>query len=62
MYPEGLETVPLRFAIDKRNSWMIERSKYCVCYINNTFGGAYKFACMAKRNGLTVINLGSAEL
>ena len=62
LYPEGLETVPPRFAIDKRNRWMIERAEYCVCYVNNTFGGAYKFARTAKRTGLTVINLGRAEL
>lgn len=29
-------------------------------YINHTWGGAYKFASMAKKRGLTVINLGKA--
>ena len=62
LYPEGLETVHPRFAIEKRNRWMLEHADYCICYINHTYGGAYKFARMAKRKGLTVINLGSAEL
>lgn len=62
LYPEGLETVHPRFAIERRNKWMIERADHCLCYINHTHGGAYKFARMAKRKGLAVFNLGCTEL
>ena len=62
IYPEGLETVPPRFAIERRNKWMIDNADYCLCYINHTQGGADKFARMAKRKGLVVVNLGSTEL
>ena len=62
IYPEGMELGPPRFAIERRNKWMIEQSGYCLCYVNRTWGGAYKFARMAKRRGLTVINLGNAKL
>lgn len=62
IYPEELETTPKRFAIDKRNTWMLGRASYCICYINHTWGGSYKFARSAKRRGLIVINLGRAEL
>ena len=62
LYPEGLESVPPRFAIDKRNRWMVEQADYCVCYVNHPYGGAYKFARMAKRKGVVVINLGSGEV
>ena len=61
-YPEGLEIGPPRFAIDRRNRYMISVADVCLCYINRTFGGAYKFACIAKRRGLQVINLGSAAI
>lgn len=57
MYPE-IEGHP-KFAIGRRNRWMIEESDYCVCYIDHTWGGAWKFARQAKRRGLTVINLGN---
>ncbi len=57
MYPP-IEGHP-KFAIERRNRWMIDNSSYCVCYINQTWGGAYKFAQMAKRKGLEVINLGT---
>ena len=62
LYLEGLETVHPRFAIEKRNRWMLDHADYCICYVNHSYGGAYKFARMANRRGLTVINLGSAEL
>ena len=60
MYPE-IEGHP-KYAIERRNRWMIHASDYCLCYINHTWGGAYKFACMAKRRNLTVINLGRGAL
>ena len=60
MYPE-IEGHS-KFAIERRNRWMIHASQYCICHIDHTWGGAYKFACMAKRRGLTVVNLGSADI
>ena len=60
MYPE-IEGHP-RFAIERCNRWMIEASDYCLCYINHTWGGAYKFAPLAKRRGKTVINLGNPNI
>lgn len=60
MYPE-IEGPP-KFAIERRNRWMIEASDYCICYITHTWGGAYKFACLAKRRRLKITNLGDVEL
>ena len=62
IYPEGIEIGPPGFAIDRRNKWLINQSNYCLCHIDRTWGGAYKFARQAKRRGLTVINLGGVEL
>ena len=61
-YPEGQEIGPAKFAIERRNRYLIDTADVCLCYVNHTFGGAYKFARMAKRRGLRVINLGSVEL
>ena len=60
MYPE-IEGHP-KFAIERRNRWMIDHSDYCICYINHTWGGAYKFTRLAKRHGKTMINLGSPTI
>ena len=57
IYPEGLETVPKRFAISWRNKWMIQQSDIVVTYVTHTFGGAAQFKEMAKRQGKTVIEL-----
>ena len=61
-YPEGLEIGPAKFAIERRNRYLIDSADICLCYINHTFGGAYKFARMAMNRGLQVINLGSAAI
>ena len=55
--PEGIETVPKRFAISWRNRWMIQQSDVVVTYVTHGFGGAAKFKEMAKRQGKTVIEL-----
>ena len=61
-YPEEQALCPAKFAIDRRNRYLVEASNYCVCYVNHSWGGAYKFARIAKRRGLTVINLGSCPI
>ena len=55
--PEGIETVPRRFAIEYRNKWMIEQSDIVVTYVRRSFGGAAKFKALAERKGKTVISL-----
>ncbi len=53
--PEGIETVPKRYAISWRNKWMIEQAEYVVTYVTRSFGGAAKFAEDAKKRDKTVI-------
>ena len=55
--PEGIETAPKRFAIDRRNKWMLQQSDYVVTYVTHSWGGAAKFANEAKRLGKTVIEI-----
>lgn len=55
--PEGIETVPKRFAISYRNKWMVEQSDVVVTYVTHSFGGAAQFKAMAERQGKTVIEL-----
>lgn len=62
MYPEGIETVPKRFAIDWRNRWMLKQADYVVTYITHSWGGAAKFAEMAERSGKQIVNIGSFAL
>ena len=57
LYPDGLETVPRRFAISKRNDWMIQHSGYAVCYVHKITGGAVKFREKAEKKGLQIIDV-----
>lgn len=57
IFPEGLEVVPPRFAISRRNAWMLKRSDYVVTYITHSWGGAAQFAAKAAWQGKTVRNL-----
>ena len=57
IYPEGMESAPPKFAIDRRNKWMLAQADLVVCYVRRTWGGAYKFASLAQKQGKTVINL-----
>ena len=62
MLPEGIESVRPHYAISWRNNWMLMQSDYVITYITHTWGGAYKYAKLAKRCGKTVINIGNAEI
>ena len=57
LFPDGLETVPKRFAISKRNDWMIQQSGFAVCYVYKITGGAAKFREKAEKNGLRVVDV-----
>lgn len=48
MFPEGLESVLPRYAVDRRNRWMLAQSEYVICYVRRTWGGAAKFVQLAK--------------
>lgn len=55
--PEGIETIPKRFAISYRNKWMVEQSDIVITYVARTYGGAWQFKGMAERQRKTVIEL-----
>lgn len=57
LYPEGLEKVFPKYAIAKRNQWMVDHSDYVVTYILHSWGGAAQFGEQAKKKRKTVINL-----
>lgn len=55
--PEGLETVPPRFAIDRRNRWMLRRAEIVVTYVTRPFGGAAKYKQAALKSRKVVLEL-----
>ena len=57
IFPEGLEKVPKRYAISKRNDWLISNSNIAIIYSTNTFSNSFKLSQKAIKKKLTVINL-----
>ncbi|MBR2343989.1 MAG: hypothetical protein IKA64_07040 [Clostridia bacterium] len=57
LLPEEIAEAVPRFAIDKRNLWLLKKSDTVVTYVVRSFGGAAKFKARAKRLGRTVIEL-----
>ncbi len=57
IFPEGLEAVPSRFAISRRNEWMLKQSDFVVTYITHNWGGAAQYAEKAQRQDKRVLNL-----
>ncbi len=57
LYPEGIEKVPLRYAIVWRNGWMIDHSDYVVTYTKYTTGGAWRMKELAQKKKKKVIEL-----
>jgi len=58
IYPEGIENVHPKFAIIKRNEWMLKRADIVVTYVEHNYGGAWQFKILAEKKGKIVINIG----
>lgn len=57
LVPEGIESVPKRFAISFGNNYMVNGCDTVVCYITHDWGGAAQFVEKARRKGKVIINL-----
>lgn len=55
VYPEGMETVPPRFAISMRNCWMLRQCSHVVTYVRHAAGGAAQFKSLAEKHGKTMV-------
>lgn len=57
IYPEGFENMLPKYAIIKRNEWMIDKSDIIVTYVRHSIGGATKAKEYAERKGKRIINI-----
>ena len=55
--PEGIETVPKRFAISWRNKWMLKQADTVITYATHPSSGAWEFERLAVKQGKVVIRL-----
>lgn len=52
-----IESVPRKFAILKRNEWMVEQADLVIAYVMYSWGGAAKALEYAKRKKKRIINI-----
>ena len=52
-----IENVPRKFAILKRNEWMVDSADLVIAYVKYSWGGAVKTVEYAKRKKKQIINL-----
>lgn len=57
IFPEDVAGAIPKFAIAKRNDWMLRKSDIVVTYISNSFGCAEKYQQKAIKQGKAVINI-----
>lgn len=57
LFPDGLEFVPKRFAIVRRNDWLIRRCDCVITHVVHHCGNAYTYAAKAERMGKVIINI-----
>ena len=55
--PDEIENTPPKYAIVKRNRWMIDNSDIVVTYVKYIVGGAVQFKLLAEKKGKVVINI-----
>ena len=55
--PERIENAHPRYAIIKRNKWMIDRSDYVIAYVTHPTGGAYQAVERVKKKGKILIQI-----
>lgn len=56
IYPP-IESSPPKFAILKRNEWMIANASLIISFVHHEYGGAYTSLKIAKRMKKTIINV-----
>ena len=57
LFPEGQEDALHRFAISKRNDWMLRQADVLLTFVRNKFSNSYKVLSKALAKGIKAINL-----
>lgn len=61
IFPEALATAIPRYAISKRNDWIIKNSDIAICYVSRIATNSFKTLSRLKKRGVEVINLANRD-
>ncbi len=62
IFPDCVAKTPPRFAICKRNDYMLQNTDYLICYLDNKFSNTYEFVEKAIKKNIKIINLGNLQI
>lgn len=62
IFPDELTTTPIRFAIRRRNSYMIDKSDYVIAYLDSPFSNTIVNIEEALKKKKMIINLGEYNI
>ena len=57
-----IENIPRKFAISKRNEWMVNEADLVIAFVTYSWGGAAKTLEYSKRKKKRIINLAEKQL
>lgn len=60
IYP-ALENVPPKYAIIRRNEWMVDKADLLIAYVTRGWGGAERTYRYAKQKGIKIVNLAEVQ-
>ena len=60
LYPP-IEKTPLKFAISKRNKWIVNEADLIIAYVSRNYGGAYSALKYAEKLKKKIINLAKID-
>jgi len=61
LFPDGLELVPRRYAIARRNRWIADASDIIIAYVVASYGGAYDALKYARQKHKAIVNIAEIQ-
>lgn len=61
LFPMELATTIPKYAISKRNNWIIKHSVLAICYVSSIASNSFKTLSKFKKRGVKVINLANRD-
>ena len=62
VFPDCLTKTPPRFAISKRNDYMLKNADFLICNLDNQFSNTYELVLKAIKRNKKIINLGRLKI
>lgn len=62
VFCEGMERALPRFAVSKRNDWLLKNADMLIAYVSHRFSNCEKLLSRARKRGIRILNLADKDL